>query len=422
MRNPRTPRTPGWRHQRLIVVPCLLGWLLAGLVTPPAPAREPAKPRGDSPYENMALFTKVLEQIREYYVETNKTAYKELVYGALKGLLPTLDDHSQFMEPTEYTTMQDDTSGHFGGLGVVISMKDGYLTIVAPMEDTPGFRAGLLAGDRMIEIDGQSTEGLGLSDAVKKLKGKPGTKVKIKIMRPGTQEVKEMEIVRADIKVASVKDARLLTDGIGYLRITQFNEPTAAALDSTMQQFLTNGLTALVIDLRNNPGGLLTSAIEVSSRFLRRGKEIVSTRGRYEQQKQVFRSGGRHHYLDFPMALLVNEGSASAAEIFSGAMQDHHRAVLVGEKTFGKGSVQSVLPLEDGSAVRLTTAKYYTPANRLIHGKGIEPDVVVPMAPEEWADLQLNTNKVGSAAWDERDRQLSRAVDVLKGVMIFQAR
>ena len=283
--------------------------------------------------------------------------------------------------------MKDDTAGEFGGLGIVISIKDGVLTIVAPMEDTPGFKAGLLSGDKIIEIDNASTDGLQLPEAVKKLRGPPGSKVTIKILRPKTQEVRTVEIVRAKINVPSVKDVKMLEEGIGYLRIVQFNEPTANALQDALDKLTKEGLQGLIVDLRNNPGGLLTSAIEVSEKFLRRGDLIVYTQGRNEKPQQTFRVKGRYHYLQFPMVILVNGGSASASEIMAGALQDHQRAILVGEKTFGKGSVQSVLPLDDGSAIRLTTAKYYTPSKRVINEHGIEPDIVVPMSPEDWRKL-----------------------------------
>ena len=413
-----------------------LGWiivavLLAGnlMVGARLYSQAPAAGDRDAAYERMALFTKVLEQVREHYVDPGKTSYKDLIYGAMRGMLSSLDAHSQFLDPEMYTDMKDDTAGEFGGLGIVISVKDGVLTIVAPMEDTPGFRAGLLSGDKIIEIDGKSTDGLSLSEAVKKLRGQPGTKVTIKIMRPKNQEVKTMELTRARINVPSVKDAEILEDGIGYVRIVQFNEPTAKALQEALDKLTKDNLRALVVDLRNNPGGLLTAAIEVGEKFLKRGDLIVYTQGRNEKPQQTFRAKGRYHYLDFPMAVLVNGGSASASEIVAGALQDHQRAILVGEKTFGKGSVQSVLPLDDGSAIRLTTAKYYTPSKRVIHEHGIEPDIVVPMAPEDWHQLLIQRSRIEGAAPEEgeeeagdvEDVQLDRAIDVLKGIMTFQA-
>ena len=380
-------------------------------------------------FENINLFTKVIEQVRQHYVDTDKISYRDLIYGALQGMLQGLDAHSQFLDPEMYKGMKDDTSGKFGGLGIVISLKDGVLTIVAPMEDTPGFEVGLLPGDKIIEIDGESTEGFALPEAVKRLRGDPGTSVNIKILRPKNQEILDVNVVRAKIKVPSVKDAELLDNGIGYVRITQFNDPTARSLQKAIDTLYEQDMRALVLDLRNNPGGLLTSAIEVSQKFLERGSLIVYTQGRNEKQKQTFKARGRKRYLDFPIAILVNSGSASASEIVSGALQDHNRAILVGEKTFGKGSVQSVIGMDDGSAVRLTTAKYYTPSKRVIHERGIEPDIVVSMSPEDWRHLLLKRSRPENSlpiddidlSEDVVDIQLERAIDVLKGVMIFEA-
>ena len=413
-----------------------LGWvilalLLAGnlMVGAKLYSQESPDTERDSAYETISLFTKVVEQIREHYVDQDKTKYKDLIYGALNGMLQSLDPHSQFMDPEMYSDMKDDTTGHFGGLGIVISIKDAVLTIVAPMEDTPGFKAGLMSGDKIIEIDGKSTEGLSLQEAVKKLRGDPGTKVTIKILRPKNRDIKDVELVRAVINVPSVKDARILEDGIGYVRIVQFNEPTANALQESLDKLSGEGMQALILDLRNNPGGLLTSAVEVSQKFLRRGDLIVFTLGRNEKQQQVFRAKGRYRFGDLPMVVLVNGGSASASEIVAGALQDHKRAMLIGEKTFGKGSVQSVLPLDDGAAIRLTTAKYYTPSKRVIHEKGIEPDIVVPMNPDDWRKLLIKRSRPENAELEEGeedvsgvvDIQLERAVDVLKGIMIFEA-
>lgn len=384
-------------------------------------SQELAGVRAEDPYHYMALFTRTIEQIRENYVETNSISYKDLVYGALRGMLQSLDPHSQFLDADMYKDMKDDTSGQFGGLGIVIGIKDGGLTVVAPMEDTPGFRAGLLAGDRIVEINGVSTDGLSLPDAVKQLRGPPGTKVTLRILRQPANEFLTMEIERANIEVATVKDARILEDGIGYVRVTQFSEPTADALQKEIDRLRGEGLRALVIDLRNNPGGLLSSAIEVAQQFLDRNQVIVSTQGRQTTQNKVYRSRTRARYEGFPMAVLVNGGSASAAEIVAGALQDHRRAVLIGEKTFGKGSVQSVLPMEEGTAIRLTTAKYYTPSEKVIHERGIEPDIVVPMSPEDLRRmLNRRAQPNGTAAVEvSEDVQLQRALDVLKGILKF---
>jgi carboxyl-terminal processing protease len=320
--------------------------------------------------------------------------------------------------------MKDDTSGHFSGVGLVVSMKDGLLTVVSPMEDTPAFRAGILSGDIIVEIDGKETRTMLLSDAVKKMRGEAGTGVKLKSVRPSTHAVKEYDITRAEIEVASVKDAKMLDDGVGYIRLTQFNEPTAEDLKAALTKLTDQNLRALILDLRGNPGGLLTAAAGVAELFLPRGDLIVFTKGRTaEMDQQSFKSSGNTHYTDFPMAILVNGGSASASEIVSGALQDHKRAILVGEKTFGKGSVQSVLPLADGAAIKLTTAKYYTPGERVIHEHGIEPDIVSKMDAEDLYKIRLQEAQKNGGTNDAPemiDTQLEKALGVLQGVLLFQ--
>ncbi len=379
-------------------------------------------------YEAIALFTKVLEEVHRSYVDTNESGYDSLIRHAMTGMLQDLDPYSQFMDKESYKDIKEDTAGRFSGIGLVIVMKAGLLTVVSPMEDTPAFRAGILSGDIILEIDGKETREQSLSDAVKKMRGEAKTEVKLKTIRPSTHEVKEHAITREEITVASVKDAKLLDGGIGYVRLTQFNEPTAEDLKVALKKLTDQKMTALVLDLRGNPGGLLTSAGDVAELFLPRGDLIVFTKGRAgELEDQRIKSSGNTHYTDFPMVILVNGGSASAAEIVSGALQDHKRAVLVGEKTFGKGSVQNVLPLADGAAIKLTTAKYYTPSKRIIHGNGIEPDVKVVMNPEDLFKLRLKqAQKDGEADKtlpvqpELRDVQLDYAIGTLKGMMIQQ--
>jgi len=381
-------------------------------------------------YRNIAMFTRALEQIRNSYVDKDKVSYDVLIRGAMRGMMGALDEHSQFMDKEMYDDMQDDTRGQFGGLGIIISIKDNYLTIVSPIEDTPGFRAGLLPDDRIVEINGFLCDGISLPEAVKRLRGEPGTKVVLKILRPQTREVQEITLDRAEIKVPSVKDTRIVEDGIGYIRITAFNETTVGSLTKELNKLSQDGMKALVLDLRNNPGGLLRSAIDVSQKFLNNQDVIVSTQGRRPGDEQKFRVTSRDKPVTVPMVVLVNGGSASASEIVAGALQDHKRAVLVGEKTFGKGSVQSVLPMDEGTALRLTTARYFTPANRMIHDKGIEPDIVVPMSPEDWQALvNERSRQIAGTTTDEASRgpdlhdvQLTRALSTLKGIMIYQAR
>ncbi len=411
----------------------------------------------DSPYEMYTLFSKVVEQVRANYVDADKSSYQDLIHGALRGMLQSLDPHSQFMDAESFQAMKEDTAGKFGGLGITIGVKDGLLTVIAPMEDTPAFRAGLWSGDKITEINGDSTEGLALEDAVKKLRGDPGTTVKIKIFRPKTQLMKEFELERAIINVPSIKDTRVLDGDIGYVRMLQFGEDTSADLQKALDELEGSKVRALVLDLRSSGGGLLTAAVEVAQKFLDRGDLIVFTRGRDNRMERSYRARARQVFPAVPMVVLINGYSASASEIVAGALQDNRRAVLVGEKSFGKGSVQSVLPQEAGTAIRLTTAKYYTPSERVIHDNGIEPDVVVPISVENWRNILLARNRAeeknggdappaGDEGWVDEERgelglpsepaeapelvdldqvtdpQLDRACDMLRGILAFQKR
>ena len=386
----------------------------------------------DAGYENLTVFTRALQLIRQDYVDPNKIGYKDLTYSALRGMLGSLDPHSQFMQPTDFRDMQDETRSEFGGLGIVVSTKDGVITVVSPMEDTPGFRAGILPGDQILRINGTTTEKMSLQDAIDLLRGDPGQKVTLTIFRPSNKETKDYVLQREIIKVASVKDSKILDQSItgnfkiGYLRITQFNEPTAQELDQKLNELQAKGMQALIVDLRYNPGGLLTSAVDVCGLFLPPKTMVVYTEGRDASQRREYDTAkNEKQRSNFPMVLLVNSGSASGSEIVAGALKDLNRAILVGETTFGKGSVQSVIQLPDGSALRLTTAKYYTPSKQVIHEKGITPNIKASLSPDQERALLLR-RRDGPLSPDEqkivneqKDSQLDRAVDALKGVMIY---
>jgi len=392
----------------------------------------------DVAYPNIRLFSEVMEKVRRDYVDGTNLTYQDLVYGALKGMINELDPHSEFLEPEKYKDLQSDTEGHFGGLGIVIAMKDNFVTVVAPMEDTPGFKAGILSGDRIIKINGKSTENMTLQDAVKILRGDPNTDVSMTMMRPSSGQVKDYKLTRAVITVDMVKDINgkkefpLGENKIGYVRLTQFGEKTSDDLEAALKKLKNQGMQALIIDLRWNPGGLLDQAVEVCEKFLPRGQLIVSTEGRNAGQDSKHRASGHGDELNgMPIVVLVNLGSASASEIVSGCLQDLHRAIILGEKTFGKGSVQSIIPLDDGSALRLTTAKYYTPSHKVIHEVGITPNIVVPTTDDEDRDIRLQLTPGGVESLDEKEReriksahdpQLERAQDLLKGIMLYTDR
>jgi carboxyl-terminal processing protease len=382
----------------------------------------------------MELLTKVMELIRKDYVDADKTAYTNLTYGALRGMLNSLDPHSQFMDPQAYKGLREETEGKFGGIGIQIGLsKEGFLTAITPMEDSPAARAGILPGDRIVKIGGRATEKMALDEAVRYLRGEPNTKVTITIFRAKAKDpavrFKDYTLTRAEIKVDSVKDVKILGDGIGYIRVTQFGEHTVDEFAKALKELTGQGMDALVLDLRNNPGGLLEAARGVASKFIPAGQLIVSTEGRdASRNPPPYRSDREKKWLKMPVAVLVNNGSASGSEIVAGALQDLRRAVLVGETTFGKGSVQSILSLGDGTALRLTTAKYYTPSHKVIHEHGIKPDIEVLLSEEDERKLleqrlRAHLPPAEDAAAERTppiaDLQLDRAVDVLKGVKLF---
>lgn len=368
-------------------------------------------------YENLKVFTEALSYVESNYVE--EVEAEKVIQGAIRGMLRTLDPHSSYMPPDVYREMQVETEGRFGGLGIEIAMRDDVLTVVSPIEGTPAFRAGIQPGDQIIKVDGESTKEMSLVDAVKKLRGPEGSAVTISIFRQGFTEPKDFTLSRAVIQIKSVRWTKL-QDDIGYVKLRSFHKTTEEELEEALQDLGEQHIKTLILDLRNNPGGLLEQAIAVSNVFLEGGQLIVYTKGRLPNQnmKGFSKSGGLH--VSYPMAVIINGGSASASEIVAGALQDLHRATVIGTQSFGKGSVQTIIPLSDGSGLRLTTAKYYTPKGGEIHGKGITPDIVIerPQEAENQEGEQKalrsrrNIELPGNDLSD--DPQLQKAVDFLK--------
>ncbi|CAG0963037.1 carboxyl-terminal processing protease [Geobacteraceae bacterium] len=402
---------------------------------------------GGNDYESIELFTDVLAIVKKSYVEEVDT--KKLIYGAINGMLSSLDPHSSFMPPDTYKEMKIDTKGSFGGLGIEITIKDGILTVISPIEDTPAFRVGIKAGDQILKIDDRFTKDMSIMDAVKRMRGPKGSKVTLTIVREGFDKPKDFTLERAIIQVKSVR-SKTLDNGYGYVRIAQFQEKTDDDLVKALKALKEeNGgsLKGLVLDLRNDPGGLLDQAVKVADHFVEEGL-IVYTEGREKDSRMQFsaRKGGTEP--NYPVVVLINGGSASASEIVAGALQDHKRAVVMGTQSFGKGSVQTIIPLSDDSGLRLTTARYYTPNGRSIQAKGITPDIVVERAEiqptekkeghirekdlenhfetsgkVEEDDKKIEKEKAPPVKSDEQlkgDYQVLRALDLLKGWEILK--
>jgi len=378
-------------------------------------------------YRELELFADALAIVQTQYVEHKSP--QELIYGALRGLLASLDPYSQFMDPDEYKELIIDTRGKFGGLGIEISVRDGLLTVISPLADTPAWRAGIKAGDIIVKINGEITKGITLTEAVKKLRGKPGTQVNITVLREGAPKMLNFNITREMIKVKDIKKSALIEGKIGYVSISEFRENTASELDKTLADLTKKGMQALVLDLRNNPGGLLMSAVEVTSRFIPTGELIVYTKSAEGKIVKYNSLNSKVKIINVPMVVLVNNGSASGSEILAGCLQDYKRAVIMGIKTFGKASVQSVVPLSDGSALRVTTAKYYTPQGRLIHQKGIQPDISVEertmevkASRQEAIFNKIEKPHLRADDFYKKDYQILRAVDLAKGLLIVSHR
>jgi carboxyl-terminal processing protease len=396
---------------------------------------EKEKKKKDDLYKQVELFSDSLAIISSEYVD--EVTPKDLIYGALKGMLSSLDPHSQFMDPDTYNELKTDTEGKFGGLGIEITIKDGLLTVVTPIDGTPAWKAGVKANDRIIKINNELTRDITITDAVKKLRGKPGDPVNITILRESEKKILEFKLVRDIIKLNDIKNAKILEDGIGYIQLVEFGENTPKDLDSALENLKKEGMSALILDLRNNPGGLLEVAVEVTEKFIETGKLVVYTKGRKASQNLEFVSRWKNPILDLPLAILINEGSASGSEIVAACLQDYKRAIILGTKSFGKGSVQTVIPLGDGSALRLTTSRYFTPSGKQIHGKGVLPDIVVEEGRIELASKEEPPLEKAQDVFDEiekkekivkkeepfdykSDNQLMRAVDVLKALRIYK--
>lgn len=341
-------------------------------------------------YADLQNFTKVLNLVEQYYVEEVDT--KKLIYGAIKGMLRELDPHTNFMSPDIFRDFETETSGEFGGLGIEISVQNGILTIISPIEDTPAWEAGIKAGDKVIAVDGNSTKGLSLVEASQLMRGKKGSKVVLRIVRENEEEPKDIAIVRGSVKIKSVKYTDM-DDGYAYIKITSFIENTSKDLEKAIEAHVKKNkkVEGLLIDMRRNPGGLLDQAVKVSDMFLKEGT-IVSTMGRNKKEKEVSVASKKGRFTDFPVIILVNEYTASASEIVSGALQDNKRALIAGQRTFGKGSVQSVVKLGDGSGLKLTVARYYTPSGISIQAEGIKPDIEIEdVDPEAFAKSILKS-------------------------------
>jgi carboxyl-terminal processing protease len=382
--------------------------------------------KGAEIYEQVKLLTEVFTLIRDNYVEPVEA--KKLIYGACEGMVSKLDPFSQFMDPTAHEMMKSETEGKFGGVGIRIAIREGRLTVVTPLPGTPAYELGILPGDIIMKIEGKDTKDTTLSQVVEVLRGTPGTKVTISILREGVKDLIDFTITRAMVKIESVPDARMLTDKIGYIELIEFSKDTPYEFDKVWKKLEKQGMENLILDLRYNPGGLLTTAVEICKNFIGDEKLIVYTQGRSEEQVVKFFAEKKAKHEKIPLVILVNKGSASGSEIVAGCIQDWKRGVVLGEKTFGKASVQSLMPLSDGSGLRLTTAKYYTPAGRSIHDVGITPDIVVEVPAEIMTELMKQREKIYGLAEEAKEKrekekikdpQIERAKEILLAQEMF---
>ena len=419
-----------------------LGFALPALISAPIQAEEKEESVQDVeqakslPLDELRLFTEVFQRIKNAYVEPVDDA--TLLEDALRGMILGLDPHSAYLEPKEFETLQQHTSGEFGGLGIEVGMEDGFVRVITPIDDTPAQRAGVKAGDLITKLDEQAVQGLSLNEAVDLMRGKPGSKVVLTIVREGEEKPLEIEVIRDVIQVASVK-SRLIDEYYAYVRVSQFQVNSGKEVHKHLQRLMEQEIKGVILDLRNNPGGVLQAAVDMGDIFLDEGL-IVYTQGRLAESDQRFSATSTTLVPDLPMVVLINGGSASASEIVAGALQDQERAIIMGQPSFGKGSVQTILPLTQDRALKLTTARYYTPEGRSIQAQGIKPDILVEDAeiklrnngPQFLKESDLsghldNGNGEGSENPEnsdehlaERDYQLYEAVNLLKALVIVQ--
>ena len=373
----------------------------------------------------------VLQIVNENYVDEKPVAYDALARSAIHGMVDTLDPHSEYLESKDNEALQEDLNGEFGGIGVEVEVRNDRFIVISPIAGSPSSRAGVMRGDEIVSIDQKVLDrSTSMDQVVDLLHGKPQTHVKVGLYRPSSHKHVDLDIVREVIKVESVKGARVIDSTVGYVQITEFSEHTGEQFDNAVDELLKKGITSLVIDLRDNPGGLLDAAVDVAEPFFRKGELIVYTQGRKPEDKEEFKAEAEGEPLNLPVAILINSGTASAAEIVTGALKDTHRAVVVGERSFGKGSVQSIFKLKDGEGLRLTTAHYYTPSGYTIHGHGIAPQVEVVMTvgedeklrrQAERSDLTDPAEFKAQLGWDPiEDRQLVAALDVLRAARLLE--
>jgi len=372
--------------------------------------------QSEDEYKYLRIFTDALRIIKENHVE--QVSMKDLIYGALNGMTKSLDPFSSFFTPKQYESFRQETEGEFGGVGIEIGMEKGRPVVISPIEGTPAFRAGIKAGDVILEVNGEDTSNMSLIDVVQRIRGKVGTKVQLTIYRKGMEKPMKIELERALIKIESVKWTTL--GDVGYIKLSQFNENVSVQVERALKELASQRVKGVILDLRNDPGGLLSEAVNVADLFLPEGRLVVYTRSRNGETQKYFARRKPVVPDEFPVIVLINKGSASASEIVAGALQDYKRAVILGEKSFGKASVQNIIPLEDGSALKLTVAHYYTPLGRLIHNKGIVPDVQVAMDENQEEALQEAIRqkrlegKNGLILLPEKDPQLSKAIELIR--------